>query len=211
MKIFIALLTVAFLIGCGSGDKSETEQTSPAETPALEISDGFTPGESIMPLAEGNLWNYQISAYDTVALGMVPTSVDSFKVLGDTVLGEETWYFVVGLGPNRGTVRNRDDGFWFIRPGEEPFLFAKYPAVPGEEYRNQISGTDVYNRVEETSVEITVPAGKFVCFKYRQIVGAKRMTTDYYFSPGNGLVKTDIHSPSGGYMIFTAELMDKNF
>lgn len=188
-----ALLTgivILTLLGCSSKKESE-------EQPAINISPGQRVGNIIMPLEVGNMWVYDVYGLDTTSNQLKPMLVDTLSVLSDTLANRERWFYMGGLQGTEGWVQNRKDGFWFTLPGGQPFLFAKYPAQPGDTFSSVIGKTTTQTTVEGTGVEVQAPAGTYYCYKYIQKVKALNAVTNYYFAPGVGLIKMEIMDQSG--------------
>ncbi len=191
MKRLLCLAAVMLmLVGCG--DKKESEE------PAIDLGlDVRRVGNIIMPLEVGNAWVYQIYALDTAGNALRLASIDTLMVVEDTTVNYERWFRVTGLPRTEGWVINREDGFWFARPNEQPFLFAKFPAEVGDRYTSTIGQVEAHTTLAAISVEVTVPAGTYLCHKYIQKIGPLEATTNYYFAPGIGLVKMSIMDRSG--------------
>jgi hypothetical protein len=136
-------------------------------------------------------------ALDTATNTMRIFKIDTFKVLGDSVMGGVKWFEIDGLGPDRGFMTNTGDGLYFGRYGAEPFLFAKYPAQLGDTFTIAMGPVEAVNKVVGVDLETVVPAGTFFCYKYQQKVGARQFTTNFYFAPGVGLIKMEILDASG--------------
>jgi hypothetical protein len=187
-----ALLTgivILTLLGCSS--KKESEE------PSIDISPGQRVGNIIMPLEIGNMWVYNIYGLDTASNQLREILVDTLAVVHDTIINRERWFYIGGLQRTKGWVSNRKDGFWFALPGGLPFLFAKYPAQPGDTFSSLIGSTMTHTTLEGTGEEVKSPAGTYYCYKYVQKVVPSDIITNYYFAPGVGMVKMEIMDRSG--------------
>jgi hypothetical protein len=212
MKQLIILFVAVLAMGCGKGKEEaarDADTTRPAEQGTTTTPAGGPAGvgDIIMPLQAGNQWVFQIIALDTTVNALRPFKVDTFSVIRDTFVGNTYWYEIDGLGPDRGFAVNWKDGLWFVRPPDEPFLLAKYPAVLGDEYVSFIGGIKATTKVVALDAKITVPAGTYFCYKYQQSVAPEPMITNYYFAPGVGLVKMEIMDKSGKSPMAENQLM----
>jgi len=195
MKRMFGVMLMMLLI-CGCGNKEESEE------PAFDYdATGKRPTHIIVPLEVGNMWEYQIYALDTAVNDIRMLKTDTLEVVEDTSVNAERWFHVGGLQGSEGWVTNRKDGFWFARPNEQPFLFAKFPAEVGDRYTSVIGEVEAQITVAEIGAEVTVPAGTFRCHKYVQKAGAMQVTTVFYFAPGIGLVKMSLLAPPGERLI----------
>lgn len=202
MKRLFGLFLMTLLI-CGCGDKKESEE------PAFDYdATGKRPVSIIVPLEVGNMWEYQIYAMDTAVNDLRMIKTDTLEVVEDTAVNAEQWFHVGGLQGSEGWVTNREDGFWFARPNEQPFLFAKFPAEVGDRYTSMIGDVEAQTTVAEIGIEVAVPAGVFRCHKYVQKAGTMQVTTIFYFAPGVGLVKMSLMDRTGKTPIGENRLAD---
>ncbi len=186
----LAGIVILTLLGCSSKKEAEEE-------PSIDISPGQRVGNIIMPLEVGNMWVYSVYGLDTAQNELRPILVDTLTVVSDSVINRERWFYMGGLQRTEGWVSNRKDGFWFALPGGQPFLFAKYPAQPGDTFSSLIGKSTAHTTVAGTGVEVKSPAGTYYCYKYVQKIPPLDATTNYYFAPGVGLVKMEIMDRSG--------------
>jgi len=196
----ILLAALALMAGCSKDSDQKSAEVNVASNVA----------KPLMPLEIGNYWVFQLSALDTTINMVRPAAVDTFKVVGDTLIDNEKWYFVTGLGPDRGIVCNRADGFWNLRPGTPPAMFAKYPAVVNEVFKDSIGTLELINQVASTNQEVIVPAGTYQCYKYHQTATGRDIATNYFFAPGKGLIKMEIATIKGNQPLVITELMESN-
>ncbi len=200
-----ALLTgivILTLLGCSS--KKESDE------PSIDISPGQRVGNIIMPLEVGNMWVYNVYGLDTAKNELRAILIDTLSVISDTLINRERWFYIGGLQRTEGWVMNRKDGFWFALPVGQPFLFAKYPAEPGDTFTSLIGASTAQTTVEGTGVEVKSPAGTYYCYKYVQKVMPLNAVTNYYFAPGVGLVKMEIMDRSGQQPIAMDMLAELN-
>jgi hypothetical protein len=204
MKKFLLALMILTLAGCG---RKEEATNQPADAGQAAV--GATVDTSvIVPLTVGNRWIYEVSALDTLSNSLKPERVDTHEVLRDTIIEDERWFEVAGMMPPGGLATNRPDGFWQKRPDYETFIFLKYPAPIGEEYKVQLGRSEVFNRLESTGVAITVPAGTFICLKYSQIIQPQGWILDYYIAPGQGGIRMDAFDWDGIRVQMRSELKE---
>jgi hypothetical protein len=191
MKNIIYVLLVLFLAGCG-GEENELNTDTPEGVIETRVGTG-----KIIPLAAGHKWIYEVRALDTTVNALRAFRVDTFHVVRDTTINNGRWFEIDGLDRDRGLGTNLPDGFWYARAGENPFLFAKYPAAIGDTFTSKIGRVEAKTTVVATDLKITTAAGDFFCYKYVQKIGPMEMTTHYYFAPGVGLIKMEIMDQSG--------------
>jgi hypothetical protein len=200
MKHIWLTILILLMLGCG---KSEQEQSRPvAKMPAAV--------GGILPLKIGNNWIYELYGMDTTSNRMRVFKIDTFSVIGDTLINDSLWYVLDGLGEDSTMARNIENGLWFLRKGRPPFLFAKYPAVLGDKYNTVSEAVELSTEVISTGARINVPAGPFTCFKYQQIVDPPHAINNFYFAPGVGLIKMDILDQAGEKPLVFAALREIN-
>lgn len=191
-KLALAIM-LTICLGCGDGNQERREESESAQDSILQMG---RLADIIMPLAVGNMWVFQVNALDTSVNAMRRIGIDTFRVVRDTTIANSRWYELRGLQSD-GYAINWTNGCWFAVPGSDPFLFAKYPAAVGDTFTSVIGGVEARYQVVATGAEITVPAGRFFCYHYRQRIGPRGPTSNYYFAPGVGLVKLEIFDPGG--------------
>jgi hypothetical protein len=195
MKWALFLFMALILIGCRGNDKTA------GDIPGTEGEKSFSreglDTTVIMPLTIGNMWVYEVSGLDTIDNTMKPVRIDTFEVRRDTIIDGERWFVVKDMTPPGGRVINREDGFWQCRRNQEPFLFLKYPASPGDEYSWDVRDITVENRVIAADTEVTVPAGTFACYRYTQLTDLQNIIVDYYFAPGAGGIRLEVFDKAG--------------
>jgi len=189
MKQLLLAVLIIVVLGCRGKEEEKT--------PAIDLGQPQRIGNIILPLKVGTSWIYHVYAMDTSTQKMRVFLIDTMRVLRDTVIENTRWHEIDGLQGGHGYAVNWSDGLWFVRPGDQPFLFAKYPAEAGDEYKSVISGVEVTTKVVASDQKVTSPAGEFFCYKYAQSVGPDKVTTNYYFAPGVGLIRTEIMDRSG--------------
>jgi len=144
---------------------------------------GVTNGEkkSIIPLAQGNEWNYR-----DINFLSDDTTYFSLSISGDTMIGSEHWYKeFYNDSSNYIFAMNKDDGHHFYTNGNDNLVF-KYPANAGDQFisNDSFDTTIVLN----TATMITVPAGQFSCYEYKSLSGNSGYTL-LYVSAEVGIIK----------------------
>ncbi|MCK5125220.1 MAG: hypothetical protein KAR42_03100 [candidate division Zixibacteria bacterium] len=219
MKTLFTLCITIFLIGCAPDNSENNNQLpQPGSTNAISTSDasgnssesitGKMADADIIPLNLGNLWTYQMFQIDTTNGKMNPTQKITYAIHRDTVMDNEVWYLIEGMGPNGTWGINRDDGFWIIGPTGQPILLAKFPGQIGDEYSKITGAAIIINRIESTGESVTVPSGSYFCYKYAQEFGGKSRTSYAYYSPGVGMVRLEVMNESLSKAVMIGELID---
>jgi hypothetical protein len=155
---------------------------------------------TIFPLTVGNKWIIDVTNYDSVG-AMVYSRRDSIRILRDTTIQQETWYIGYGI------LTNRTDGLYDYQAGTTSAISQRfrYPAAAGTSYPYR--GVTV--KILSIAETITVPAGTFVCYRYRTGIDSVAYS-DEYLARGVGLVKSESFNPlsSGGvYRYLTYNLV----
>ncbi|MGA9116315.1 MAG: hypothetical protein WB626_06035 [Bacteroidota bacterium] len=188
MKRFSALAVCVILIwiaGC-------TKEGNPVD------GGPFNNPTVIMPLVIGNEWTYASRSLDTAGQ-VTGTDTATFKIVRDTTMGVERWYFI---GRDSGAwelLTNRSDGLWYtarVSGGiRTPVLLAKYPAFVNDTFYGLDS---VFVTVVSTSTPVTVPAGSFTCYEYREDPPPGGTQVSRFFPPGKGFVRDDFRGRTPG-------------
>jgi hypothetical protein len=146
----------------------------------------------IFPLSIGNQWIIQVTNYDTTG-NVVYSKNDTIKILRDTIIQSEKWFIGYGI------ITNRDDGLYDYQVGSsnEIVLKYKYPSSTNSIYTYR--GTQI--RVLSIADSVSVQAGGFVCYRYREGVDTISYN-DWYLSPNVGLVKADFYNPLSGGRVY---------
>jgi len=201
MKKYWIVLLAAIILGCGGGDEPADNDGEQSVIPQRE-------GRSKMiPFEVGARWIFETSGFDTTAQALKVFRVDTFSVVSDTMIDKARWYQIDGLGGEIAYATNWNDGLYYARSGEKPFLFAKNPAQVGDTFTSMIGEVEAHTRVAAIGEEVRVPAGTFYCHKYVQTVGPRKVVTNYYFAPGLGLVKMEVLNRAGTLPIYKNELI----
>lgn len=186
---FLALSLLA--VGCTE------EPTTPISGPHVQ---------SIMPMAEGNMWVGSETTYD--ALG-APVAVhqDTLQILTFLTEKDGGWF----ADDNRNRYRNSASGLFF-KNALAMHQLAKYPAQPGDTFttgQRVITPTDTAYRsgirgdVVSTDTTVTTPAGTFHCYHYRSEgwldVDSTRIyqVESAFYAPGVGLVMRQVNDTTG--------------
>jgi hypothetical protein len=174
---FLVIPIFLMIAGC-----SKNETTDPITSP------------EIFPLKTGNHWVYRTTTNDTV------TATHVNDVIKDTLCNGEPWFVLTYDNSVRTVCRNNTAGWWFQYQAtphspETPSLYYRYPASVNEVYMT-LDSTKV--TVLSVSDIVTVPAGKFTCYRYHLIHYREGFECDEYLSPGTGLIWHVVYSPGSG-------------
>lgn len=203
MRLVLLLLLTTLLMSSGC-DRSRG------------ILDNSSSGE-IIPLKVGNRWVYKLTQFDEEG-DVLGSDQYAARVDRDTVLNNETWYFLVDANRILALATNRADGYWVrevtVLAGAvvgvgEPYLSAKYPATVGEMYPND---DDYVTTVTSTGTEVSIPAGAHDCYQYLRMSATRPYeSTFYYRAPGVGTVLQELFASAGdtsSYRQFLLELTE---
>jgi hypothetical protein len=166
---------------------------------------------------QGNTWNYLINkkSTDTCMLQQKITEAPSDRLFNGSVSNSCGWPWQHKLF------------YWYLDPvmytmydeSGNGAVAASFPidVTPGQVY-SYIHGNDT---TQVTLVaryqEVTVPAGKYICTKYRIVEPADSVKsgtkTDYFLWINNqfGIIKKEVTTPSGPNDILTQILLNKSF
>ena len=150
IKLYCLLSFLLLLIACNKNQTTEATVQS---------------GE-IIPLKVGNTWTTKYTSYDSLG-NTIRTSLDSFKIVRDTLIENEKWFSPTSLISNTHYC-NRGDGYYtryqeFGSTDKSITLLWKYPAIISDSFYIP----DTYIFVVSTSDPIVVAAGNFVCLQYK--------------------------------------------
>jgi hypothetical protein len=186
MKQLLCFLPLALLVlGCSDDNKI----TNP------------TPVKEIWPLKVGNQWTFEDQVLDSAG-NVVQLDTTIWLITKDTVIQGATWYIFTINGvpdPEVQPGANRSDGVW-AWDGSSGFLAWKYPTAVGDTW---LIWTDTAT-VESINETVAVPAGTFVCLKYKWVGDRDpdRAYQCHYLSPGIGRVKTEEFFRTAGGFVF---------
>jgi len=192
MERFILLILAIFSLVLISCDKSPNDPNDD--------------GSVIYPLEYGHSWQY-LTQYEGIST--FETHIN--KVVKDTTINYEKWTVLSYDDSVFSYVKNRADGLYFNTKNKSTgiwtsTIYYKYKATVGETYTNQ---NDVKIDVISTNDSITVPAGKFVCYKYRVKYNTNLNTIEYY-APNLGLIKLVAYK-GDGTVEYTTTLKEHTF
>jgi len=180
MKKLIYLLIPLLFVNTGCNKKESSYE--PLITP------------EIFPLNTGNHWVYRTTTYETV------TATHVNDVVKDTLCNGEKWFVLTYDNSIRTICRNNAAGWWFMYQATPQSSFASqlyyhYPASVNEVYMTPDS-----TRVTVLSVSdiVSVPAGKFTCYRYHMIHYRENYICDEYLSPETGLILHVIYEQGQG-------------
>jgi hypothetical protein len=175
------------------------------------VDQGGTPQATVlMPLKIGNQWTYRVISYDTSGtVQHVDTS--TFKIVRDTTIQSEKWYFIGQDSTAYELLTNRSDGVWYMRVRIAPLaavLFAKYPANVNDTWLGPDSSIAM---LWAKDINVSVPQGTYACFQYMYAdKGTQFMSQAKYFPVGVGFVRDEFYSKTNsgrGYVRSCRELM----
>lgn len=152
---------------------------------------------AILPLAEGNIWTG--TATDRDADGRVlRTRVDTMYVAADRIHGSDRLL----LGDLYDGLRNLAGGLhaWTGENAAGAWLLLPYPGKFGDRIERAVGdagGETLRVVVDASDVNVTVPAGTFVCYHYRLTIPGRAYVVDAYLAPDVGFVKV-VYSDSTG-------------
>ncbi|MEI6173968.1 MAG: hypothetical protein WCR01_09460 [Bacteroidota bacterium] len=180
MKKLLFLLIPALLVMAGCKKTGTSDE--PVKSP------------EIFPLSIGYHWDFTTTTSDKVKT----THVND--VINDTLIDGEKWFVLTYDHSVRTICRNNSSGWWFLYQS-----VPQSPVTPLLYYRYPVSGDEVYMTPDSTKVTVvsvndivTVPAGKFACYRYHMIHYREGYECDEYLSPGTGLVLHVIYAPGIG-------------
>ncbi|MCX7837782.1 MAG: hypothetical protein N2323_07565 [candidate division WOR-3 bacterium] len=134
------------------------------------------PSESqgILPLKVGNYWKF---------INLRTSEEITFRINETKLINNITWYRLDGI-----FATNKKDGLWIFDEGHS-YLAYKYPARVGDTCNANYFLTTIVKSINDT---ITVPAGKFVCYRYesyRNDYPNRPLEMKEWFSPNIGPVR----------------------
>ncbi len=181
LLIYLSIIVLLMIDGCKKND-------NPVDN------GGAVQATELMPLKIGNQWTYRNISYDTSGnVQHIDTSM--FKIVRDTTIQSEKWYFIGRDSTAIELLTNRSDGLWYMRVSIAPqaaILFAKYPANVNDTWLCADSSTA---KLSAKDVNVSVPKGTYACFQYTyadkntQFVSMVR-----YFPVGVGFVRDEFYS-----------------
>src|SRR6188768_1005077 len=106
--------------------------------------------KSIVPIADGNIWNYrETSNHDTI--------YPSTWIFGDTIIASAKWFRLFNDSSYYTCVMDKEDGVHEFHPGQDiDDLDFKYPAVQGDQYN--LTSFPATILVQNLDTPISVPA-----------------------------------------------------
>jgi hypothetical protein len=175
-NLLLALLILPIFIGC------ESESTTEPKV------DGV-----IMPITQGNSWDYKITASDSSSSGFEERILTHTMLLQtDTTISNQKWHILKGFfGPDDSLlIQNTSDGMRVFEADTAALVF-KYPAQANTSYSLPDENNTI--KVISTNALVTVPKGQFTCYHYRQerVISPRVTIIDFYLAPNIGIVKID--------------------
>jgi len=157
--------------------------------------DPYTPVQpEIFPLKLGNHWLFKTTGSNS------SVTIHVNDVTKDTTYNSEQWYILTYDTVIQTVCKNNSAGWWFLYYPDlisppVPALYYHYPAAVNEQYMTADS-----SRVTVMSISdlVTVPAGKFTCYRYHMIHYREGYECDEYLAPGVGLVFHIVYAHGSG-------------
>jgi hypothetical protein len=171
------------IMGCSKNPASSSARPGPS-------------GHDLFPMAIGNSWTYETTAYDSAG-NVNGSSTATLTMPRDTVVASETWFFYAF----HGTIfwRTRADGVWRMPVvqgvADSPVLYYKYPTIVGDTVTISDDGTtrQTMATLSLDSAAVTA-AGAYRCVLYCQTAVSNNVliSQEYlYFAPGVGWTASD--------------------
>jgi hypothetical protein len=191
----VSFFLVALLIGAlsFSACKDEDDDVVDPPTPAT----GFTFGKV------NNQWNMRLET------GMFTDTTTFFRLVNSLGNSNYTAIFSIMNGLQVDTI------VFYIAEGEmadypEDDLNKRYTMVKKDSKVNDMftyvstSGDTTYRKIVGINSEVTVPAGKFSCFKIEEWDAGATDISTFYINPASGFIKIETTGA-------TMQLLNKNF
>lgn len=214
--LFFSLLILLTLSACDDGSTNGDPVDNKPNDSTI-----FHP---LMSLKVGNTWDYRITDYNPDSSVIDNPYSDQWEIMRDTVIGGVKTYLIDADDGDYIGYANKEDGlyFWSSEDNWNQTLnrMVKYPVVKGELYHINMDpthpqGSTYTVSVEETNVDVTVPAGTFKCVKIKMTNDESGSWQIEYFSKNIGLIKGErMDSEEEGspfYLSSKIELINKNF
>jgi len=152
--------------------------------------DSQEPQKLIMPLSVGSWWVQESTVYGKSG-EQKTLSVDTIRVLRDTLISDQKWTIVLEYG-SENLYRNTSLGFWLRYRGDS-LLKYKYPAAVTDTF--QCYSGNSSTKVISIDSTVTVPAGSFHCYVYLTSGGGSTTRSHWvdFCSPGLGLVYVEFY------------------
>jgi len=187
-RIFLFSCLAILFTSCKSDDDSQTE---------------FTLNDNFYALTVGNSWVYKTQRYNHADEEYYDVGIiDSVSIIGtETILGDTYFIFrTLTIGNDSGSPFSNQNGekFEFLREisgelvdvnGETKFVNNDF----SERLIYEQPWGNIYERLIEEEIEISVPAGMFQCqYKKRYSINSEGEMYDgmdyFYYSPEIGLI-----------------------
>lgn len=149
--MFFVIILLSFLTACNEKSTEPINEST----------------KTILPLAEGNMWNYKIYNETLDSLGAAVWEINR-RVIVDS----EEYYLIETTGFGRGyyLAKQQSDGLFLsaydsTEGFNSPFFF-KYPANDNETYQYQIEGTDSILSITVKKQNILIGNKNYSCYAY---------------------------------------------
>ena len=156
----------------------------------------------LIPFKLNNSWEYVHFIYDTSG-GILGQNTHLTKVIKDTVISKTHFYAYGNWGDYYTT---NGDGVWFYlfyqNGTEEHYLYYKYPCKTNDTYSFPFGRPPAIVTVLSTNKSVQVEAGTYSCILYRFDLEGTDSYSNFYISPGIGIVKTEHYQTSSHDKIY---------
>ena len=158
--------------------------------------------EGLFPFAIGTEWTYESTTREKNGR-VLERKVDTSKVIGVHLFGDERWYSIDEFDTaiwSRNTSKGEEEAEITIDEEtgllkkETSFLFFKYPANKGDQWKTQDMSDEIPEqsmRLKDVGVKLEVPAGTFECYLY-ELIEDGEVVIKFHVAPGVGIVKFEM-------------------
>ena len=149
--MLLILLSFSFLLGCNEKSTEPIAETA----------------NTILPLAEGNVWNYRIYDQSSNSIGQVV-----WKINKKVTVGSEEYFLIEmnGFGNGSYLAKHQSDGLFLSSYDStnvfSSSLFFKYPANDNETYQYQMVGTDSILSITVKKQNLLIGDENYSCYAY---------------------------------------------
>jgi hypothetical protein len=202
LKPSAIIIVLAAVFYCCSCNTSDNPVAPPVQSSVM------------MELKQGNQWTYRTTAFDSSG-NVRSTGTTESRIVRDTMINNESWFFVRSDSTTFELFTNKSDGLWYMslnssgKISQAPVLIAKYPADVNDSWPS-LSGYTMKLAAKDMSV--SVPSGTYSCYQYSIFDSASQsVLLNLYFSIGKGYVRSDelSRTPSGRtYVVYRKDLMN---
>jgi hypothetical protein len=164
-----------------------------------------------MELKVGNQWTYLSTFFDSLGNAQFTDTI-GYKIIRDTLINSEKWFFVGNDANPSELLTNRSDGLWYMNfnpsgiPGQGAVLIAKYPASVNDTWFYLDSTTA---KLAAKDISVNVPSGTYSCFQYSYTEKhSQDVSRMLYFSIGKGYVRNESLSKTNSGRTYVEDRRD---